>query len=353
MRLAAERGDVRLSLFASTSGQDDACVDDWGGRALLRRAEQTMRASDSDRAAVQAVIDASSDLLGESWLWERPGQGLALFASPGRTQCFWLPLPVPELVTVGERFSVSPLLPIVSSLGQFAVLVLTSDRHRLYRATRSRLDEVALPGSIPDPAADNGNGDARPDFEWLDHQVGELLGNSAMPLVLLGEQRRRDRFVRTSRHLGPLLPTGPGGPDGPDGLTQEDIRRSALRTVEPELLREEDEALRGYEAASRAGRAVVDVTRMLAAARRGCVDTLFVATARTPRPQEPGTSPVFRLAEGVSPLSLLEQVATAVLRHDGSVVTLEPGRMPAPEPMTATLHCSVAECCCVLGGVTS
>ena len=57
-----------------------------------------------------------------------------------------VPLRLPELVTVGDRFVVRPLLPLLTAGGHFHLVALSQDEIRLFRGTRFGLDAVELDG---------------------------------------------------------------------------------------------------------------------------------------------------------------------------------------------------------------
>lgn len=218
LQLAADRGRLRLSLFLPTNRHEPARSGNQARWAnLVRGAKEAMRATGTSAALVRQVLDGPLDLLAETWPWERPDNGLAMFAEPGKSRCYWLPRLVPALATFGDRFTICPLFPMLSG-------------------------------------------------------------------------------------------------------------------------RNEDRALAAYRVLSCGGRTVTDPAELLTAAKRGCVDTLFVSTDVTPRPRRAGDHLVTKLDE--CPITALRAgtVAEAVLRQGARVLSLPAGRMPEQVPMAATLR---------------
>lgn len=150
-RLAADRGPARLSLFLPTHDPDTWRANQDRVRCLLQRAADVLTARDIEPRHVRHLIHGARDLLCESWLWDR-GYGVALFARPDRTWCWSLPTPVPEIATVGCRFTISPLLPLLIAGRQFPAL-RTGCHSRYQRITRHGGPIVGPGTHVAEPTA--------------------------------------------------------------------------------------------------------------------------------------------------------------------------------------------------------
>jgi hypothetical protein len=137
-RLASDRGAARASVFLPTSpgglmvGENRIRL-----KNLLRRVENCL-VRDGIYAEAEALVDGVRRVIDDEWRWRQLSDGLALFASPGRVRYFRVPLPLPELATVGRRFLVGPLLPMLAAHGHFFVLTIDSDDIRLFKGARFR-----------------------------------------------------------------------------------------------------------------------------------------------------------------------------------------------------------------------
>jgi len=169
----------------------------------------------------QELLEPARGLLDDNPFWQHQGDGLAVFLSPGKFHYFRLPISLEELVVVGERWHLKPLISLLSGDGRFYVLALSQGEVRLFQCTRYSVGEVALegiPGSMAealkydDPerqmqfrtAAPTGTGkraalfhghgvgtdDSKDSilryFRQIDKGLRTLLGEERSPLVLAG-----------------------------------------------------------------------------------------------------------------------------------------------------------------------
>ena len=123
IRLADERGGTRVSLFLPTHrGGPQTDRNRIRLKNLLATALRALLAERGRAGEVDAVLDPAQQLLDEMRSWEQPRDGLALFLGSGGLRRFHVPLRLPELVTVGDRFVVRPLLPLLTAGGRFYVI---------------------------------------------------------------------------------------------------------------------------------------------------------------------------------------------------------------------------------------
>jgi hypothetical protein len=104
-----------------------------------------------------------ADLLTPAWelrdeyrAWRYMSDGLAMFLRPGWYRMFRVPVGVPEVATIGDRFVVGPLLRVVTEDGHFLVLALSQRRVRLLEGSLQRVEELELadvPTSLRDVIA--------------------------------------------------------------------------------------------------------------------------------------------------------------------------------------------------------
>lgn len=111
----------------------------------LKHAHHALRADGMPTAQIETLLEPGHRIPNLVGLWDQPSDGLAVFLRPDGPRHLGVPLRLPELVTVGDRFVVRPLLSLLSTGGHFYVLALSRARHRLAglpgaqrRGTRSR-----------------------------------------------------------------------------------------------------------------------------------------------------------------------------------------------------------------------
>ncbi len=118
----------------------------------LGKAGAELEALGVRQAEVGSLLAAATALKDDAAFWEHVDQGLAVFASPGGTSVYRLPVPVDDVVVVADRFHVKPLLPAVSAGEVFYVLALSANQVRLLRGSRFGVSELAL-GEIAESLA--------------------------------------------------------------------------------------------------------------------------------------------------------------------------------------------------------
>ena len=306
VRLADERGGTRVSLFLPTHrGGPQTDRNRIRLKNLLATARQALLADGGRAGEVDAVLEPARRFLDEVRSWEQPSDGLALFLGPDRLRRFRVPLRLPELVTIGDRFIVRPLLPLLIAGGHFYVMALSQDEIRLFEGTRFSLDEVALDGlplamwltmprrrpQVQAFLADrggtggrtvfHGSDDAKPKmlvlqhFQRVDQALREVLIRAQAPLVLAGVRSMQALYQKANTYPE-LLAAGLDG--SPRDISIEEMHRRAWRLVEPVLRGNEAVAASAHRALQGTGRTSSNPAEVLTAARQGRVEALFLST---------------------------------------------------------------------------
>lgn len=273
---------------------------------LLGEAEAQLAALGlSDRDA-SAVLDPARRRLDDYDFWQRQSDGLALFCGSGALTELRLPAPFDELVVVGERFHVKPLLPVLDTGRVFFVLALSENEVRLLQGTRSTVADVAadaIPASLAealwyeDPerslqqhstsrgggkAVFHGHGlgeddtaDRRRRFlRAVDDGVTTLLAGSRAPLVLAGAERTQAAYREVSRYEGLA---GEGIDGNPEHLSVDELHARSWPIVAARFAAATAEAAARYQALAGTGRAGDDPAEVALAAHDGRVETLLVS----------------------------------------------------------------------------
>ncbi|WP_229070902.1 hypothetical protein [Actinoplanes sp. DH11] len=358
--LSEQRGGHRVSVFLPTPGPD-AGNDRHGLRikSLLRQAEQALHADGVSAATAQLVLAPARRLLKEPRRSQPPGDGLALFCEQSGVRQFQVPLRLPELVAVGDRFLVRPLLPLLGAAGDFYVLALNQDEIRLLRGSRHTLQEMALDGlplavwlTMPRRrapvhafVADRGGAAGRAVFHGVqddhtplilqhfrraDQALRDVLSVDDVPLILAGVRSTQALYRQVNTHPG-LIREGIDG--NPRDLSPEQLHRLAWPLAEPVLRAGETTAAAIYRELHGTGRTCTDATAVCTAAEQGRVETLFV---RTDAPG--GTARTIRLHVDTGDDDPRDFAAVSTLRHGGTVYAVTRDRMPDTATMAAVLR---------------
>ena len=113
---------------------------------LLREATEALQADGVRTPMIHSVLAPLRRLVNDGLFWQYQSDGLALYSRPGWWRALRVPLDLPELAVVADRFHISPLLPLLTGDGHFFVVALSQNQIRLLEGTRDRLEEVHLPG---------------------------------------------------------------------------------------------------------------------------------------------------------------------------------------------------------------
>ncbi len=279
---------------------------------LLDEAEDALVGRGLKRAEAHEILQQAWTLHGSADFHRAPGLGLALFAAPGFFRYFRLPLDLPELVVVGDRFHIKPLLPQLTGDGRFYVLALSQGGVRLLEGDRQAVREAPLGDDVPKSLADwmkyteeveslqfhtrtdnpistdvrggifygSGSGAERDNkdeilgwFKQLEDAVEDKLHEERAPLVLAGVEYLLPLYRQASgyKHILDEVITG-----NQEGTPDADLHRRAWELVEPHFGDEERGAREAYAIQAGRGTAMARLGEVLRAAHDGRIDTLFV-----------------------------------------------------------------------------
>lgn len=376
VRELIERAGGGVSVFlpahrvSPDSGQDRIRL-----RNLLDEAEEQLLAGGLRPPAAREVLKPGRELLPAGPFWSYQSDGLALFLAPGWSRVFRLPLDLPELVVVADRFHVKPLLPLLADDQRFYVLALSQNEVRLLEGTRQSVDDVELE-HVPENLAEvlkyddlekelllhiagsSSGGRRRARAVFHGHGVGgevdkvllerflrsvdaglrEILRDERAPLVLASVDYEQAMFREITRYRY-VLEEGIEG--NPETLSRAELHERAQALVEPVFTRSRQEAARRYrDAASRGHGAVSSTRQALQAALDGRVDTLFVPAGQQqwgtadPQTHDVAVHPARRPGDE----DLLDHAAVQTLLTSGTVYVVAPEDVPEPGPVAALLR---------------
>lgn len=244
--------------------------------------------------------------LPDASVWEKRGEGLACFLTPGSANWYRLPAAISPQVHVGSLFQIKPLFPLLESERQFWLLTLSQEHVKLWRGDAEALQETPVPG-LPMNMADalrnhdrdeplhfhtrpvgsgwaaifHGQGvgidDLKDDllryFQAIDRAVGPVLGAAKAPLILAGVDYLWPIY-RQANHYRHLLPEGV--PGNPDRWSPQQLRDKAWKCLLATYNPPAAEAVALYARLAGTGRTCAERHEVVLNGCLGKLETLFV-----------------------------------------------------------------------------
>ncbi len=305
--------------------------------------------------------------------WPEMSDGLVMYLRPGWQQTFRVPVEVPELSTVGDRFVISPLLPLLSGDEHFLLLAVSQRKVRLLEGTRYTVEEVVLPevpASLRDvveppeprshtmarPASPGGRGGpavfyghGAADDHWKKDEIERFLrqvsagldtylAGQQLPLVLFGLEHLVSiyRDVTDYPHL-----LDEDVRTNPDPLSTEELHAAAWPVVEQRLAADKRRIVERFEELHGTGMALTDLLELREAAAHGRIDTLLIAAQPSCWAQaSPGSPRVVELGadEASARCEAFERLTVDTLTHGGDIYTFSDTPVPGGGDVAALLR---------------
>ncbi|MEX0701979.1 MAG: hypothetical protein WD069_07775 [Planctomycetales bacterium] len=340
---------------------------------LLNQADERLKDAGLRSPEARVLLAPLRELQEDGLFWKNQSDGLAMFASPGFSARFRMPLVFDELLLVNRRFHVAPILPLLQGDGRFHLLAVSQNRLRFLQGTKHAISELeveGLPKSLQEaldideyvtPALQfqsqtsrglPGHGEAifhghggsnldvkkkeeiRQYFRRVDAGLRKFFGEERTPLVFAGVDYLFPIFREACSYRGLLDEPVLGNPDL---LNPQQLHDKAWRTVQPYFRRDQEAALqRFHERVAGKGQST-DLDEVIHAAREGRVETLFVARGQTVWGLvDPDTGEAQRVAASVTGSEdLLDHAAVHTLLHDGVVYAVDRAELPDDGPIAA------------------
>lgn len=340
---------------------------------LLRDAAGVLGEQGVPGEEIKRLLRPAEALVAEQVFWQHQRDGLAVFLRDGEMDTYRVPLRLPELVIVGERVYLKPLLPLLTGDGGFFVLALSQQDIRLLEGSRHSVAEVELedvPKSLEEalvrdepekqlqfrsgPAGRPGGKQAavfhghdpkesaKDDilryFRAVAEGIHEILRDRREPLVLAGVDYLQPIYREANRYPN-LLEDGVDG--NPELLRPDELHAKAWEIVAPVFEQTEQEARAKFHDLSGTGQAAVALADVLRAAHHGRVETLFVALGERRWGRYEAESGEVALAgetKQAGDEDLLDLAAVQTLLTGGTVHAVAPDRVPGGELTAAVLR---------------
>lgn len=337
---------------------------------LLKEARENLVALGLRGPEADEVLEKPRQLGSDSMFWRHQSDGLALFVAPDFWNYYRVPRQFSEMVSVGERFLIKPLLPLITGDGRFYLLAISQNELRLFQGSKFSLTAVEDTGNMPENLADalkyddpepqlqsriggpgrggrgaaifHGHGDASEEaksdilryFELVDNGLTELLAGDNAPLVLAGVDYLLPIY-REANSYPHLLQEGVRG--NPDRKTEEELHRDAWEIVEPVFLQEVDAALGRYRELAGTGQTSDNIKEIVPAAVHGRVEILLVAEGAHLWGEFDSSTLSVEVHEEAQPgdEDLIDLASASTLDNSGTVHAVPSEQLPGPDGLVA------------------
>jgi hypothetical protein len=371
-RLSDLHGEVCVSLFMPTvrSG-NEVRQNRIRFKNLVHRAEEALAGRGLKQREVERYLEPAARIEHDRIFWQQQLDGLAIFRSTGSFRYYRLPLSLEELVVVGRRLHVKPLLPLFSGNGRFYLLTLSRKQVRLFLGSRYSVNEVRL-RRVPKGLAEAMKFEEKERrLQYHSGSAGVQQGGRRAPVYHgegAGKAEVKDQILRYFRRIdqgvhrvlrgehSPLLLVGlaylfpiyrqantyPHLLDEHLDANADDLEAGALHEhawaiVEPHFRRAREQAARRFAELADTDRAADDLERILPAAVDQRVEQLFVprgmhAWGRFDRKKRRVTLDGEDQAENED---LLDLSAVYTLDADGTIFAVDRSELPGKGPAAA------------------
>ncbi|MGB3212511.1 MAG: hypothetical protein WBB19_17555 [Desulforhopalus sp.] len=258
----------------------------------------------------RTLLESEYDLVMDAEYWKNLGQdGMVVFLSGSTVLRYSLPVSFNEMVMVGRRFHVRPLLPLLAGR-PYLVLALSGNRLQLFQGDRFQLEEIDLPEDTPrsmsdvlqydDPerqlqfhtktgtaggkrgamfhgqgvGIDDQNHNLERYFQEVDRSLFPLLEDGRVPIILAGTEELHACYRGITRSHT-ILPRGIAG--NVSELSEEILHQKAWDIAGDYFSEQEQEVVRNFQDNLGSVKVIDDLESVLTAAFDGRIEVLFVA----------------------------------------------------------------------------
>ncbi|HKK17344.1 MAG TPA: hypothetical protein VJ952_01575 [Opitutales bacterium] len=377
--LLKRQGGMRVSILLPVaneppeSEQNPSRLKDLHQRALDQLIENGLKLDNAKNflRPVELLLEDPKSLL-------RPAESLALFIDEGSASLVDLPYEVDTRVTVGNRFVVKPLLPLLQHDSDFTVACLNRGDVKVYEGTRLGLREVEVPDmptsiqetteyddpekSLQHHTAKTGPAEGRPGTAPVQEMHGQ-----GMPADI--EKSQNERFFRdvanavkkflANKHA-PLVVFGVDENVGlftscivwgeqkiisvhhdPKDWSKVELLRHASEALMPHWEEKISEKVDRLKEAHAKDTGVFDTGKCVLAAANGRVEMVCVASDKS----EPGICQPEEMKvefvdadEAACAHDLLDTIAYETIQHGGEAFAMLADEIPGPGEVAATVR---------------
>lgn len=340
---------------------------------LLGQVERQLVEGGIRPADARKMLEDDQALADDTGFWKHAGaDGLALFRNGQTEQHHLLPLTFQEMVQVGKRFLIKPLLPIFEDR-RFQVLGLNRGSIRLYKGDRFHLEEIVLPAGVPksmeealkydDPeqqlqfhsktgaqgekrgaiyhgqgvGIDEDKSNLERFFQAVDRVLAPRFEEERLPVILGGGDELQGVYRRITKSKNLLTK---GICKNIQDFAKDDLHHQSWEIAQQYFRAAERETEEHYAEKRNAGLAVDELSEVVTAAFEGRVDALFAAVDKPIWGIFNGENLEAKILESndAPAVDLVDEAVFWTLARGGRVLTRKRENMPGDSEVCALLR---------------
>lgn len=319
---------------------------------------------------IETLLAPVQELLDNSEFWRHQSDGLAIFRSNDFFKVYRLPVYFEDFNFVGNNFYLKPLMPMFTGDGKFFVLGLEKKYVKLYEMTRHSITEVDIENLVPSEMKEEVGYDYEPKslqyksgadahgsasyhghaeadrgrkaelgqfFRAVDKGLKTPLGDETAPLLLVTQEVMFPIYKKENTYtylVDDFIDESPSERD------KFQIHEMAWAKMAPMFDQDRKDKIAQFKEYQGSGRTASDLDQVLAEAKAGRIDALFVENRADIWGVYNAEKRHVRIDEVVLPssVSLLNMAAMETFLNGGTVYILEQDEMPDPHSKINALY---------------
>src|SRR6056297_1731212 len=298
-------GDILTTITLPTHKTgEEAKQDPIRYKNLLNKTADKLSQKGLKEREIKSYLEEAYKLLDNQSFWVHIDHGLVVYISENKTDIYQVPYSVNEMTYVNDHTLITPLLPMISLQGVYAVLAVSRQNIRLLECTRNECTDIT-PEDVPrslesyyddmpnapvqfhtrasgEKAMFFGHGAGKEDEKEaveqflgkVENSITPILNRKKIPLVVIGLEENVAMYKKANRYnrlIDDVVNSNP------DQLSEADLQKGGWEKVKNYFLKDLYEAKELFKDASNEFTSN-NLTEIIKSTVMGKTGTLFVST---------------------------------------------------------------------------
>lgn len=151
--LVDKTGDHLISIYIPTYRANHSQEDQLRFKNALKEAHQQLENRGMNAKEAKSYLRDAYELLDQPRFWSQLSDGFAVFIGSDFFHHEILPITFDEFVFIGERFHMSPVLPLLNNNNRFFLLALSQNEVRFFEGNQYSITPVVIKDLVPESMA--------------------------------------------------------------------------------------------------------------------------------------------------------------------------------------------------------